>query len=378
MEEHDFKRAHRVKAGFRLDAPGEREIPHSLEAEQGVLGCLMLSPSQCTEECLAAFKGAGSDVFYDLRHRLIYEAFITLYERSRLADLIALQEELRKRNQIAGVGGVAYLASLPDAVPSAANLRHYLDIVIEKFIRRRLVVMCGEIVERTYEHNGELPELLGELERDFLTVGNLLIDSAGEKTMLNTAINHQQALEEGWANHFLGLSTGFRDLDEKILGMRAGQVITIGAASSDGKSTLVGNILAHNLRQGIPCGLFTLEMDAEEMFGRFASDESGVPLVRAQKGMHEEQLAAYSKACKTVKDWPLRMDDEGGITIAQIHRRSRRWVKDGVKLIAIDYAQLVKAGLKGTPNRTNEVGHVTAGVKAMARELKVAVLLLSS
>jgi replicative DNA helicase len=372
---HDFKQARRRKA--RLEEPETpQEPPHSVEAEQGVLGCLMLAPAECAEQCMAAFKKAGSEVFYDLRHQSIYEVFIALYERNKIADAIAVQEELRKRNQLAGVGGIVYLASLPDAVPSAANVLHYVEIVLEKYILRKMAGTCGEIVRRIYEHDGKVNELMDEIERDVMEVGNLRM-SGPEKDWRAVALAHMSSLEEGWKNQFLGLSTGFRELDAVVMGLRDGQVLTIGAASSEGKSALAGNILAHNLQQKIPCGLFTLEMDAEEMFGRLASGRSRVPLAPAQRGMNEDNHAAYAKAMTKVRDWPIQVQDESGITIAAIHAKARRMVREGVRLIVIDYAQLVEAGLKGTPNRTQEVSHVTKRVKAMARELKVPVVLLS-
>lgn len=376
-EPHDFRSTRRKKAELRIDQDEPREIPHSLEAERGVLGCLLLSPQDCLSDCQTAFRLAGSDVFYDLRHRMIYEVFCELVERERGADLITVQECLRKRNQLDCVGGVVYLASLPDAVPSAANLLYYVDIVVEKHILRSTIGFMTEAVARCYAHTGDIAETMDELERDFLQIGELTQGMAGERTMHDVAGAHEAALEQGWRDRFTGLSTGFTELDDLLLGLKPGQVLTIAGGTSDGKSSLAGNILRRNLQDGIPCGLFTLEMDAEEMFGRFASDLSNVPLVTAQKGMVEEDMMLYANASKAVRKWPLQICDESNITVSQIRSRLRRWATKGVQLVIIDYTQLVQSGLDSRKGRTEQVSHVTATIKAMARELKVAVIQLS-
>src|SRR6266478_9255401 len=133
----------------------DRLPPHSPEAEQGVLGCALLSPNECMGECIEKLK-AASEVFYDLRHRTIYEVMVEMYDSKEAIDLITLQQRLKDRQQLDAVGGLGYLSSLPDAVPSAANLGYYLGIVREKFILRKMIQSCTDVVGRVYEYEGDV------------------------------------------------------------------------------------------------------------------------------------------------------------------------------------------------------------------------------
>src|ERR1700740_3189863 len=151
----DFKKSRRKKTGFSDAAPKlDRLPPHSPEAEQGVLGCVLLSPNDCLGECVEKFK-AGAEVFYDLRHQTIYELLIAMYDQREPIDIITLQQRLKDKQQLDQVGGIAYLASLPDKVPSAANLLYYVEIVREKHILRKMIQTCTEVVSRVYDHEGE-------------------------------------------------------------------------------------------------------------------------------------------------------------------------------------------------------------------------------
>jgi replicative DNA helicase len=149
----DLRKTRRKKTAMADLTKIDRLPPHSMEAEQGVLGCILLSPNDCLGDCIEKFK-SGSEVFYDLRHRSVYETLIEMYERKEAIDLITVQQTLKDKSQLDGVGGLAYLASLPDAVPSAANLEYYLEIVREKFVLRRMISTCTEVVSRAYEHQG--------------------------------------------------------------------------------------------------------------------------------------------------------------------------------------------------------------------------------
>src|SRR5258708_9395604 len=140
-----------------------------MEAEQGVRGCALLSPNECMGECIEKLK-AASVVFYDLRHRTIYETMVEMYDHKEAIDLIPLQQRLKDRHQLEAVGGLPYLSSLPDAVPSAANLGYYLSIVREKFILRKMIQTCTDVVGRVYEHEGEVHSLLDAFQRDILHI----------------------------------------------------------------------------------------------------------------------------------------------------------------------------------------------------------------
>jgi hypothetical protein len=164
----DLKKTRRQKAA-RADARPttiDRLPPHSPEAEQGVLGCVLLSPNECMGECLEKIKGDGKDVFYDLRHQTIFETLVTMFDTREAIDVITLQQRLKDQQLLEQVGGIAYLAQLQDAVPSAANLSYYLDIVQEKYLLRKMIHTCTDVVGRVYDYEGEVDALMDEVERD--------------------------------------------------------------------------------------------------------------------------------------------------------------------------------------------------------------------
>ena len=149
----DLKKARRQKAARADVRPAiDRLPPHSPEAEQGVLGCVLLSPNECMGECLEKIRGDGRDVFYDLRHQTIFETLVTMFDTREAIDVITLQQRLKDKQLLEQVGGIAYLAQLQDAVPSAANLSYYLDIVQEKFLLRKMIHTCTDVVGRVYDY----------------------------------------------------------------------------------------------------------------------------------------------------------------------------------------------------------------------------------
>src|SRR5437867_2254774 len=165
----DLKRARRRKSPLLDPAKIDRLPPHSIEAEKGVLGSIFLLPNECLGEAIEKLK-TGSEVFYDLRHRTIYESLVEMYDRKEAIDTITVQQRLKDRQQLEAIGGGAYLSSLPDGVPSAANMGYYLNVVREKYILRRMIQACTGVVSRVYEHEGEVDELLDEVERDILRI----------------------------------------------------------------------------------------------------------------------------------------------------------------------------------------------------------------
>ena len=177
----DLKRTRRKPAGFSEAAPkADRLPPHAPEAEQGVLGCILLSPNDCVGECIEKIK-AGAEVFYDLRHQTIFETIIEMYDHREAIDMITLQQRLKNKQRLDEVGGLAYLTSLPDAVPSAANLSYYLEIVLEKHVLRKMIQTCTEVVGRVYEHEGEVDSLLDEVERDILRISEARVEGKTDK-----------------------------------------------------------------------------------------------------------------------------------------------------------------------------------------------------
>lgn len=376
----DFKQARRQRAGLADPAKLDRLPPHSVEAEQGVLGCVLLSPNDCLGQCIEKFS-AGPEVFYDLRHRAIFEVLLEMFDAKTPVDLITLQQALKDRQQLEGVGGLAYLASLPDAVPSAANLDYYIEIVREKFVLRRMIGTCTEVVSRAYEHQGEVDALLDEVERDILKISGDRAGAAvsGMKELVGRAIQqielyHQRQGQLG------GLSTGFVDLDRMTDGWHPGEMIVIAARPSMGKTSLAMNLAEHAaLDLALPVGVFSLEMTAEALALRMLSSIGRVNSRTVREGfLSERDFAMLTKASGRLSKAPLFIDDSSGLSILQLRAKARRMHQQhGIKLFVIDYLQLLCSTNRRAENRQQEIADISGGVRALAKELRVPVVVLS-
>jgi replicative DNA helicase len=376
----DFKKSRRKKADLADPAKVDRLPPHSIEAEQGVLGCALLSPNDCLGECIEKFAG-GPEVFYDLRHRAIYELLTEMYDRKNAIDIITVQQALKDKQQLDAVGGLAYLASLPDAVPSAANLAYYVEIVREKFVLRRMIGTCTDVVGRAYQHQGEVDALLDEVERDILRISGERISSESPdiKKLVHRAIHiiedyHQRQGKLG------GLATGFMDLDRMTDGLHEGEMIVIAARPSMGKTSLAMNVVEHVVTQArVPVAVFSLEMTAEALVMRMMSSLARVNSRNIRDGfLSERDFARLTTAAGQLAKAPLFIDDSSGLSILQLRAKARRMAQQhGIKLFVIDYLQLLHSTARRAENRQQEIADISNGVKALAKELKVPVIVLS-
>jgi len=376
----DFKKSRRKKTELADPARVDRLPPHSVEAEQGVLGCALLAPNECLGECIEKF-AAGPDVFYDLRHRAIYELLAEMYDRKAAIDIITVQQALKDKQQLEAVGGLAYLASLPDAVPSAANLAYYVEIVREKHVLRRMIGTCTEVVGRAYEHQGEVDALLDEVERDILRISGERIstESPDIKKLVHRAIHiiedyHQRQGKLG------GLGTGFMDLDKMTDGLHEGEMIVIAARPSMGKTSLAMNMVEHVVTQvRVPVGVFSLEMTAEALVMRMMSSLARVNARNIRDGfLSERDFSRLTTAAGQLAKAPLYIDDSSGLSILQLRAKARRMAQQhGIKLFVIDYLQLLHSTARRAENRQQEIADISNGVKALAKELKVPVIVLS-
>ena len=357
-----------------------RQPPHSIEAEQGVLGCIFLSPNECVGDCIGKFR-SGSEVFYDLRHRTIYETVVEMFDRKQAIDIITVQQVLRDRQQLDSVGGVAYLASLPDAVPSAANLGYYVDIAREKYILRRMIGTCTEVVSRAYDHQGEVDELLDEVERDVLKIAEERVEqkSSTIKDLVHAAINRIEEYHQNQGG-LTGIGTGFPDLDRMTTGLHPGEMIVIAARPSIGKTSLAMNIAETvAIDQKLPVGVFSLEMTAEQLVLRMLCSRSRVNLRNITSGfLAERDFPKLTGTAGKLAAAPLFIDDSPALSILQMRAKARRMHQQhGIKLFVIDYLQLLHSTSRRTENRQQEIADISSGVKALAKELDVPVVALS-
>lgn len=336
----------------------------------------MIDAPAAISECRA--RNLVPDAFYDVRHREAYAAMCELYDRTGFVESLALIDKLRRADKLAGIGGITTVASWPDAVPSAANISHYIALVQDKYAMRRLLSACSMLAAKAAEPDADATKVLAAAEIEVLAIGTTR-NATGEVSIRQAIQEHVASIESAWTDTGRTLRTGYEELDRLMGGMEPGEVIVVGAAPSVGKTALAGNILAHLCSSGVPCGFFSLEMMAERIAARLACNASGVSLRRVRQDLRNspELFAAYRKALAQVQQWPLYIVDDSSMSTSQIRGRARRMVSQhGVRFMALDYLQLVRASGR-TNNRTEEVSQVSSELKAMARELKVPVLLLA-
>src|SRR5579859_7145188 len=377
----DLKRARRKKAGFSEAAPKvDRLPPHSTEAEQGVLGCLLLSPNECIGECVEKFK-AGPEVFYDLRHQTIYETVVEMYDTREAIDIITLQQRLKDKQRLEEVGGIAYLNLLPDAVPSAANLSYYLDIVFDKHILRKMIQACTEAAGRVYDHEGEVDALLDEVERDILRISESRVgtDSSRIKELVTKAIGLIEDYHKR-QGMLTGVGTGFADFDKMTSGLHGGEMVVLAARPSMGKTSLAMNIAEYAaIEQKLPVGVFSLEMTSDSLVMRMLCSQARVNLRNVREGfLAERDFPKLTGAAGRLAGAPLFIDDTSGMSILQLRAKARRmWQQYGIKLFVIDYLQLLHSTARRAENRQQEIADISNGIKSLAKELDVPVIVLS-
>lgn len=365
-----------------LPAPGsvDRLPPHSIEAEQGVLGCILLAPNEGLGVSIEKFK-RGSEVFYDGRHQMLFDALVEMYDGKEPIDVHTVQEKMKGKGQLEAIGGITYLSALPDCVPSAANLGYYIEIVRDKHVLRRMIQTCTEAVARVYEQEGEVDALLDEVERDVLGISEERVEQSGRsmKELVHKAINTIEDYHQR-QGMLTGLGSGFMDFDKMTSGLHGGEMIVIAARPSMGKTSLAMNIVEHvTLEEKQPVGVFSLEMTSESLVLRMLCSRARVNLRSIRDGfLAERDFPKLTGAAGKMAGAPLYIDDSAGLSILQLRAKARRMHQQyGVKLIVIDYLQLLHAQSTRIENRQQEIAQISNGIKALAKELNVPVIVLS-
>jgi replicative DNA helicase len=348
----------------------------------GVLGCILLSPKECIGECIEKIQ-SGSEVFYDLRHQTIFDTCAAMYEQQIPVDLISLQSWLKDNQELEQVGGISYLAQLQDSVPSAANLSYYLEIVQEKFLLRKMIHTCTDVVGRVYDYEGDVAVLIDGVERDIFKICDSRLRTTDIKSSKELVQGSLNQIEQLWNNRgsISGLSTGLSDLDKLTDGLHPGDMIVVSGWEKAGKTSLSMGIVEHVILElKLPVAVFSLEMTGESLMTRMLCSNARVNLRNIREGfMAESDFPRLTASAGRLSQANLFVDDSGDLTIGQLRAKARRLVQQyGVKLIAVDYAQLITSpDVRKKDNREQEVSAVSKGVKSMAKELRVPVLLLS-
>lgn len=350
--------------------------PHNLEAEQAVLGALMLDPQKGS----TVFEILRPEDFYRDNHKSIYLTIRDIFERGDPVDLVTVAESLRQVGRLESIGGIGTVSQIAGAVPSAANIEQYARIVAEKALLRQLITMAGYIGEKGYEAGEEAAGLLEEAERLILDISQRKTKE-GFVTIRTILLKTFDKIEYLYSNkgNLTGVPTFFKELDRITSGWQASDLIIIAARPSMGKTALVLN-MAQNaaVKAGVPIALFSLEMSKEQLVQRILCSEAMVDQQRVRTGeLLDSDWPKLTQAVGPLSEAPIFIDDTVGISLAELRSKARRLkLEQGLGLIIIDYLQLMTVG-KRIESRQQEVAHISRGLKGVARELSVPVIALS-
>jgi replicative DNA helicase len=354
----------------------ERVPPQNVEAEQSVLGAMLLD----RDAIARAIDIVSATDFYRDVHRVIFEAILRLFDRTEPVDLITVTEELRRASHLEAVGGVTYLATLANGVPTAANVEHYARIVSEKSLLRRLISAATAIAGRAFESREDTDVILDQAEQAIFSISQHF-KSAGFQSLKDILVRAFEHVEQLYENKgsAIGVPTGFPELDELTSGLQPSELIVLAARPSMGKTTLALNVACHAaVGQRIPVALFSLEMAGEQVALRMLCGEARVPSHRLRTGfLRDEDWPRLSGALGRLSEAPIYVDDTPSIGVMELRARARRLhAEHRVGLVVIDYLQLMHAHGR-VENRQQEISEITRALKALARELNVPVLALS-
>jgi replicative DNA helicase len=356
-----------------------RTPPHSVEAEQGVLGSMLLSPRQAIAECVEKI---NEQYFYVPAHHTIYAVLVDLWNAGQAIDLITFTQILRDRNLLDNVGGAAFVTSLFTFVPTAANLEYYLEIVRDKYILREIISAATESVRRAYEEQNEVNSLLDEVEQRIFAVGEDRFKGqllSMKEQVMSTLESIEKLFENKGA--ITGVSTGFRDFDKLTSGLHPSEMIVIAARPSMGKTALAMNIAEHAaIETKLPVAIFSLEMSAQQLVQRMLCSRARVNLAKTRDGfLAESDFPKLTHAASKLAEAKIFIDDTAGLSILELRAKSRRLkAQQDIRLIIIDYLQLLRStSRRAQDNRQLEISEISAGLKGLAKELNIPIIVVA-
>lgn len=351
--------------------------PSDIEAEQAVLGS-MLTDKDAT---IAAIEVLKEDDFYREDNKLIYRAILNLYNRAEPVDIITLKSELTSMGKFDAVGGLEYLADLPEKVPTTANVERYIKIVEEKAILRNLIKTANEIINLGYDPTEEVENIMDSAEKKifdimqsknqkgYSPIKDVLVDTFSQ---LEVLYNQKQ--------HITGVPTGFADLDYKTAGLHGSDLILLAARPAMGKTAFALNIATNAaVRAKVPVAIFSLEMSKEQLVNRVLCGEAMVDSNKVRTGKLDEQdWAKLASALGPLSESEIYIDDTPGISVMEIRAKCRKLkLEKNIGLVVIDYLQLIQGSNKRGGSREQEISEISRSLKILAKEINVPVIALS-
>ena len=355
----------------------KRIMPHSIEAEQSVLGS-MLMDRDAIMQCAEMITG---DDFYQKQYGVVFDAIVELNNEGRPADLVTLQDRLKSKDVPEEVSALEYVRDIINAVPTSANAKHYAKIVQEKSVLRKLIRINEDIANKCYLGREELGTILDETEK---SVFDLLQKRGGSDyvpiyDVVINALNRIDRVSRSDSN-ITGIATGFLDLDYRLSGLQPSDLVLVAARPSMGKTAFVLNMAQHIVFNDNRCAaIFSLEMSKEQLVNRLFALESRVDAQSIRNGsMNEADWERLSEGAQRIAGSKLIIDDTPGISVSQLRSKCRKFkLEHDLKVVIIDYLQLMSGSGRGSDSRQQEISDISRALKGLARELEVPVIALS-
>ncbi len=351
--------------------------PHDVEAEQAVLGSMLTDK----DAVISAIEVLKEEDFYRTDNRAIYEAILNLYNRAEPVDIITVKAELESLGKFEQVGGLEYLASLPDKVPTTANATKYIKIVEEKSTLRNLIKTANEIIELGYDPTEDVSDIMEGAEKkifnimqnndkkSYVAIKDVLVDSF---TQLEELYNRKQ--------HITGVPSGFTELDYKTAGFHSSDLVLIAARPAMGKTAFALNIATNAaVRANVPVAIFSLEMSKEQLVNRILCSEAMVDSNKVRTGkLEEDDWTKLAGSIGPLSEAEIYIDDTPGISITEIRAKCRKLkLEKNIGMVVIDYLQLVQGSNKRNGSREQEISEISRSLKILAKEIGVPVIALS-
>jgi replicative DNA helicase len=349
--------------------------PHSDEAEKSVLGSILIDKDAIVQ--VSEF--LQSDHFYQNKHGDIYRAMIALFEAREPIDLVTLPQKLKSLKLLEGVGGVSYISTLVESVPSSANIRHYGEIIQGYYTRRKLIADSSSMIEMSFDEGSDVASILDSAEQKVFSLSQSSMKQGFTpiRSVLSESFDRLDELSKK-SGSLRGVPTGFTDLDNTLAGMQDSNLIILAARPGMGKTAFSLNIAQYaSVVAKVPVGYFSLEMSKEELVDRMLVSQADIDAWRLKTGkLTPGDFEKLSEAMGVLAEAPLYIDDTPGISVLEMRTKARRLKSEhNVGLIFVDYLQLVKG--RNLENRVQEVAEISQGMKNLARELKIPVVAMS-
>ena len=352
--------------------------PHDIEAEQAVIGSMLTDK----EAVNAAIESLKEDAFYREDNRAIYQAIINLYSKSEPIDIITLKDELESMGKFEQVGGFEYLASLPDKVPTTANVQKYIKIVEEKSVLRNLIKTANEIIELGYNPTEDVEDIMDGAEKkifDIMQSKNTKSYTPIKDVLVESFTNLEKLYNQ--KQHVTGVPTQFYDLDDKTAGLHGSELILVAARPAMGKTAFALNIATNAaLRANVPVAIFSLEMSKDQLVNRMLCSEAMVDSNKVRTGkIDDDDWIKLADTMGDLSEAPIYIDDTPGISINEIRAKCRKLkLEKNIGLVVIDYLQLVQGSSKRAQgSREQEISEISRSLKILAKEINVPVIALS-